>query len=68
MDEKNPLKEIFVSDLNTLLIEFKNLSDMLLGCIEMDKAKQNDYILKPGFSPDLAAINADLTKAKRKLE
>lgn len=41
---------------------------MLEECIDISKAKQNDYIINPQFSPELKQINSELTKVKRKME
>ena len=68
MDDAHPLREVFLNDLQQCLVEFNKLKKMLEECIDINKAKNNDYIINPNFSPELQAINQDLTKARRRLE
>lgn len=41
---------------------------MLEQCIDISKAKQNDYIINPAFSTDLKQIDTDINKVKRKID
>lgn len=41
---------------------------MLEQCIDISKAKQNDYIINPQFSPDLKSIDTEIHKVKKKIE
>lgn len=41
---------------------------MLEQCIDIGKARQNDYIINPAFSPELKNIDTDLNKVKKKIE
>jgi hypothetical protein len=41
---------------------------MLEQCIDIGKAKQNDYIINPRFSPELSQIDSEINKVKRKIE
>lgn len=41
---------------------------MLEECIDIDKAKQNDYIINPNFSPELKDINEQISNVKRQIE
>jgi hypothetical protein len=39
------------------LEEFNKLKAMLEECIDIGKAKQNDYIINPAFSPELKVLD-----------
>lgn len=41
---------------------------MLEECIDIGKAKQNDYIINPDFSPELKQLDDRITKVKRNME
>ena len=41
---------------------------MLEQCIDIGKAKQNDYIINPMFSPDLKSIDSEIHKVKKKID
>jgi hypothetical protein len=51
------LRTEVVEPLNATLEEFAKLKAMLEECIDIGKAKQNDYIINPDFSPELKEIN-----------
>ena len=42
------------------LEEFTKLKSMLEECIDIGKAKQNDYIINPDFSPELKELNVEI--------
>lgn len=41
---------------------------MLEQCIDISKAKQNDYIINPQFSTELKTIDTEIHKVKKKIE
>jgi DNA mismatch repair ATPase MutS len=41
---------------------------MLEECIDINKAKNNDYIIHPNFSPELKEINDQINDQKRRME
>jgi hypothetical protein len=41
---------------------------MLEECIDIGKAKQNDYIINPDFSPELKTLDDQITKVKKAME
>lgn len=68
MDEHHPLRTQILDQLKGTLEDFTKLREMLEQCIDIGKAKQNDYIINPQFSPDLKQIDAEINKVKRKIE
>jgi len=46
-----------IEPLSSTLEEFSKLKQMLEDCIDIGKARQNDYIINPNFSPELKTIN-----------
>lgn len=57
IDEKHALRAEVIDPLNGTLEEFGKLKTMLEECIDIGKAKQNDYIINPEFSPELKELN-----------
>ena len=41
---------------------------MLEECIDIGKAKQNDYIINPEFSPELKELSAEILLIREKME
>lgn len=41
---------------------------MLEECIDIGKAKQNDYIINPDFSPELKQLNEQINIVRKKME
>lgn len=41
---------------------------MLEECIDIGRAKQNDYIINPSFSEELKNLNSEIVKVRRKME
>ena len=41
---------------------------MLEECIDIGKAKQNDYIINPDFSPELKELNSEIGIIRNKME
>lgn len=68
MDEQHPLRTQILEQLKGTLDDFSKLREMLEQCIDISKAKQNDYIINPAFSQDLKAIDTDINKVRRKIE
>jgi len=57
VQEEHPLKTEVIDPLEGTLEEFSKLKTMLEECIDIGKAKQNDYIINPEFSPELKEIS-----------
>ena len=68
VQEDHPLRTEVVDPLNATLEEFAKLKTMLEECIDIGKAKQNDYIINPDFSPELKDINDQVNGVKQKME
>ena len=68
VQEDHPLRTEVIEPLNATLEEFAKLKTMLEECIDIGKAKQNDYIINPDFSPELKEINTGITGIKQKME
>ena len=67
-DEGHALRKSILDKLHDTLEDFAKLREMLEQCIDISKAKQNDYIINPQFSPDLKQIDAEIHKVKKKIE
>ena len=57
IDEQSGLRKEVLEPLNGTLEEFQKLKAMLEECIDIGKARQNDYIINPNFSPELKELN-----------
>lgn len=57
-----------IDPLQETLEEFSKLKTMLEECIDIGKAKQNDYIINPDFSPELKELNVQQLDVKKKME
>jgi DNA mismatch repair ATPase MutS len=57
-----------IEPLKGTLDEFSKLKQMLEECIDIAKARQNDYIINPNFSPELQTINQQITSVKKRIE
>jgi len=68
IDETHVLRKEVIEPLSATLDEFQKLKKLLEDCIDIGKARQNDYIINPGFSPELKAINEQTTEVKRNME
>ena len=68
IQEDHPLRTEVIEPLSATLEEFGKLKTMLEECIDIGKAKQNDYIINPEFSPQLKAINTQIDGVKQKME
>jgi DNA mismatch repair ATPase MutS len=68
IDEKCALRAEVIEPLSGTLEEFAKLKTMLEECIDIGKAKQNDYIINPNFSPELKELNDQINGVKRQME
>lgn len=68
LDEEHALKLFVCEPLKKTLDEFSKLKAMLEECIDISKAKQNDYIINPEFSPELKELNNQINDVKKKME
>ncbi len=66
--EEHPMRVQVVDPLVETLEEFAKLKSMLTECIDIGKAKQNDYIINPDFSPELKEISLKQNQVKTKME
>ena len=68
IDEKSALRGEVIEPLKSTLEEFNKLKSMLEECIDIGKAKQNDYIINPDFSPELKQLNNQIEEVKKRME
>jgi hypothetical protein len=53
IDEQSELRVQMIEPLKGTLDEFSKLKQMLEECIDLNRARQNEYIINPNFSPEL---------------
>ena len=63
-DEEHALRTEVIEPLNGTLEEFGKLKSMLEECIDIGKARQNDYIINPEFSPELKELNEQIKQVR----
>lgn len=68
MDESHPIRLQILDPLKGTLEEFTKLKSMLEECIDIGKAKQNDYIINPDFSPELKGLNVEIQMIRDKMD
>ena len=68
MDEQHAIRLQILDPLKGTLEEFTKLKSMLEECIDIGKAKQNDYIINPDFSPELKELNVEIQLIRDKME
>ena len=68
MDEQHSIRGQILDPLKSTLEEFSKLKSMLEECIDIGKAKQNDYIINPEFSPELKELNGEIQLIRDKME
>jgi len=68
MDDNHAIRTQVLDPLKSTLDEFTKLKSMLEECIDIGKAKQNDYIINPDFSPELKELNSDIQVIREKME
>lgn len=68
IDEQHALRTEILEPIKSNLDEFKKLKTMLEECIDIGKAKNNDYIINPDFSPELKKLSQEINKVKRKMD
>ena len=47
------MTRVVIEPIQSTLDEFSKLKELLEKCIDVSKAKQNDYVINPSFSADL---------------
>lgn len=57
-----------IEPLKSTLDEFGKLRQMLEECIDIGKARQNDYIINPNFSPELQQLDQSIQEVKKRME
>ena len=65
---EHTLKTQILDYLQGTLEEFFKLKTMLEQCIDVNKMKNNEYIINPSFSPELENLQKEIDKVKRKME
>lgn len=68
MDDNHSIRAHILDPLKSTLEEFTKLKSMLEECIDIGKAKQNDYIINPDFSPELKELNSEIQVIRDKME
>lgn len=68
IDEQSELRVQMIEPLKGTLDEFSKLKLMLEECIDLNRARQNDYIINPNFSPELQQLDAQLSQVKNRIE
>jgi DNA mismatch repair protein MSH2 len=68
IDEEADLRVHIIEPLKGVCDEFKKLKEMLEECIDIAKAKQNDYVINPNFCPDLQELDKQIEGVKSKME
>lgn len=68
MDENHAIRIQILDPLKGTLEEFTKLKSMLEECIDIGKAKQNDYIINPDFSPELKELNSEIQIIRDKMD
>ena len=66
--EEHALVVEVVAPLKGTLEEFAKLKQMLEECIDIGKARQNDYIINPDFSPELKTLAESINIVRKKME
>lgn len=64
MDEQHPMRLHILDPLCQTHEEFANLKKMLEDCIDISKAKQNDYIINSNFSEELGQLSKQIKKVQ----
>lgn len=68
-EQEGPVvREHVLAPLKTTLKDFGRLEEMIEECIDMKKARQNEYLINPSFSPALRELNQEITDVKGKME
>ena len=57
IDDAHVLRTEMIAPLTETLEEFSKLKTMLEECIDIGKAKQNNYIINPEFSTELKEVS-----------
>ena len=68
IDENHVLRTNIVTPLNETMEEFTKLKTMLEECIDIGKARQNNYIINPEFSEELKKLNKQSIAVKKQME
>lgn len=68
MDEKHVLRTEMIDTLSEQLQEFEKLKVMLEECIDIGKARHNDYMINPEFSPELKELSKMQNGVRKQLE
>ena len=60
IDEQHALRVNVLDPLKSTLEDFAKLKNMLEECIDISKAKQNDYVINPNFNGDLSDLSEQI--------
>lgn len=56
-ERQNAMSRVVIEPIQATLDEFSKLKELLEKCIDVSKAKQNDYVINPDFSADLKGMS-----------
>ena len=62
---KSPIDRDFLSPLKQSLVDFQKLEEMIEQSIDVNRAKQNEYIINPEFSQELKTLHEQILAAHR---
>lgn len=62
------LRKQVLEPLSTTLKDFGRLEEMIEECIDMKKAKQNEYLINPSFSPALRELNKEIQEVRARMD
>ena len=68
IDDRHAMRTQILDPLKSTLMEFSKLKAMLEECIDIGKAKQNDYIINADFSPELRELSTEIQGVRDKME
>ncbi len=60
MDETHVLRQTFVNPLKESVTDFGKLEQMMEECIDLGRARQNEYIINPNFSDKLKELHGNI--------
>ena len=68
MEEEHPLKKEFIHSLKESCGDFGKLEQMMEECIDLGRARQNEYIINPNFSDKLKELHVAIQAVRKKMD
>jgi DNA mismatch repair ATPase MutS len=68
MDEEHPLRIVVLDPMRETMENFAKLKELLEGCIDIGRARQNEYIINPNYSEELGELHEQMGRVKAKIE